>query len=97
VLDTDDPGILRSISDASRLQPADETLRNLLGTLSGKLDLCARLPFLAYEADREGYNHVAAAFRQLAVTERRSLDLLLDSLRLHLEGSAARVPAKGAR
>ena len=97
MLDPDDPATLRRISDSGRLKPADETLRNLLGTLNGKLELCARLPFLAYEADREGHEHAAAAFRQLAATERRSLDELLSGLRLHLECTGAGVPAKGAR
>lgn len=85
VLDPDDPVTLQSITDLGRAQPTDETLRNLLRTLNTKLDLCARLPFLAYEADREGFGDAAAAFRALGVSERQALAKLLTSLRLHLD------------
>jgi rubrerythrin len=85
VLDPDDPVTLRRLSDLRSQQPADETLKNLLGTLNAKLELCARLPFLAYEADREGYAEAAATFRELAVTERQSLADLLTSLKTHLD------------
>ena len=97
MLDPDDPVTLRRLSDLGRAQPADETLRNLLGTLNAKLDLCARLPFLAYQADREGFEHAAATFSELAVMERRSLEDLLASLRLHLDRMADEMPSKEAR
>jgi hypothetical protein len=85
VLDPDDPVTVQRLSDLGRAQPADETLRNLLGTLNTKLDLCARLPFLAYQADREGFEQAAATFRELAVMERRSLADLLTGLKSHLD------------
>lgn len=55
--------------------------------LSTKLDLCARLPFLAYQADREGFEDAAATFREMALDERRSLAELLATLRFHLDES----------
>lgn len=97
MLDPDDPVTLQRLSDLRRSQPADATLANLLATLSGKLELCARLPVLAYEADREGHVGTAAAFRALADSERRSLEALLDSLRRHLEIARSGVPTEAER
>ena len=94
MLDPDDPVTVRRLSDLARAQPADETLRNLLGTLNTKLDLCSRLPFLAYQADREGFEQAAATFRELAVMERRSLTDLLTSLRTHLDHTEAGVSSE---
>jgi hypothetical protein len=85
VLDPDDPVTLQRLSDLDRARPTSETLRALLGTLNTKLDLCARLPFLAYQADREGFEDAAATFREMAVYERRSLDGLLATLKCHLD------------
>jgi rubrerythrin len=96
VLDPDDPVTLSRLSDLRQSQPADATLRNLLQTLSTKLELCARLPVLAYEADREGHTKTAAAFRRLAAVERRSLDELLESLKRHLEPTEAHVHTEDA-
>jgi hypothetical protein len=97
VLDPDDPVTLRRLSDLRRSYPADTTLRNLLGALSTKLEVCARLPVLAYEAEQDGHEQAAAAFRELANDERRGLDVLLSSLRLHLDGMAHEMPSKEAR
>jgi rubrerythrin len=85
VLDPDDPVTLRRLSDLRRAQPTDETLKALLGTVSTKLELCGRLPFLAYQADQEGFGDVAEAFRRLATVERESLNGLLASLGFHLD------------
>jgi len=94
VLDRDDPVTLRRLSDLRRSQPTDETLKGLLGTLSTKLELCGRLPFLAYQADQEGFAEAATAFRSLAMSEKRSLEDLLESLRHHLERTADGVGAR---
>ena len=96
MLDPDDPVTLRRLSDLRRAQPTDETLKALLGTLSTKLELCGRLPFLAYQADQEGFADVASAFRNLAIAERRSLEELLTSLRYHLDQTAVRVGSEPA-
>jgi hypothetical protein len=85
VLDPDDQVTLQRLSDLDRTRPTDETLRALLGTLTTKLDLCTRLPFLAYQADREGFEDAAASFRSMAVHERRALADLLVALRSHLD------------
>ena len=85
MLDPDDPVTVQRLSDLDRARPADETLRALLGTLTTKIDLCARLPYFAYQADREGFDDAAAAFREMAVDERRSLSGLLAVLQSHLE------------
>lgn len=85
MLDPDDPVTFQRLSDLERARPADETLRALLGTLNTKLDLCTRLPFLAYQADREGFEDAAASFRAMAVHERRMLADLLVALKSHLD------------
>jgi rubrerythrin len=96
VLDPDDPVTLRRLSDLRRSQPTDETLKALLGTVSTKLELCGRLPFLAYQADQEGFQDVASAFRSLAIAERRLLEELLTSLRFHLERTTETAAAEPA-
>jgi hypothetical protein len=79
----------RRLSDLRRAQPADATLRNLLGVVSAKLELCASLPVFEWEAGSEGYEECAAAFRKLAEAERRSCSDVLDRLREHLDQRAA--------
>ena len=96
MLDQDDSVTLRRLSDLRRAQPTDETLKALLGTLSTKLELCGQLPFLAYQADQEGYQDAATVFRNLAAAERRSLEELLGSLRCHLDRTAVRVGSEPA-
>ena len=91
MLDPDDPVTIQRLSDLDRARPADETLRALLGTLNTKIDLCSRLPFLAYQADREGFEDAAASFRAMAMEERRSLADLLVTLRCHLDLTQERV------
>jgi hypothetical protein len=85
VLDPDDPATLHRLSDLERLKAGSETLRALLETVNTKLDLCARLPFLAYQAEREGFEDAAATFREMALDERRSVARLLATLRSHLD------------
>jgi rubrerythrin len=96
VIDPDDQVTLRRLSDLRRAQPTDETLKALLGAVSTKLELCGRLPFLAYQADQEGFQDAATAFRNLAVAERRSLEELLGSLKYHLDHTADRVTPESA-
>ena len=96
MLDPDDPVTLRRLSDLKAAQPTDETLKGLLGTLSTKLELCGRLPFLAYQADQEGFRDAAAAFRALAVSERRSIADLVASLRTHLDHIDVLAPSEPA-
>jgi hypothetical protein len=79
----------RRLTDLRRAQPADATLKNLLGVVSAKLELCASLPVFQWEAESEGYDESATAFRNLAEAERRSCADVLDRLRDHLEQRAA--------
>ena len=74
----------KRLTDLRRAQPADATLKNLLGVLSAKLELCASLPVYEWEAVSEGYEACARAFRELAEAERRSCSEVIDRLREHL-------------
>jgi hypothetical protein len=87
VLQPDDSAAARRLSDLRRAQPADATLQNLIGLLSAKLELCARLPVFEYEAGSDGHAACAATFRELAELERRSFNSLLICLREHLDAS----------
>lgn len=78
------------LGDLRRAQQADATLKNLLGVLNAKLELCACLPVYEWEASREGHTERAAAFRDLAEAERRSCSDVLDHLRAHLEQRATK-------
>jgi hypothetical protein len=80
----------RRLGNLRRTQPGDATLRNLLGVLSAKLELCASLPVYEWEAGSEGYPERAAAFRELAEAERRSCSEVLEQLQAHLEQRAAK-------
>jgi hypothetical protein len=75
----------RRLTDLRRAQPTDATLRNLLGVLSAKLELCASLPVYEWEAGSEGHDDCAAAFRLLAEAERQSCNDVLNQLRVHLD------------
>ncbi len=83
------------LTELRRSQPGDATLQNLLHVMSGKLELCGRLPIFEYEAGVEGNRACAAAFHELAETERRSFDALVACLRAHLDvtGSRRHLPA----
>jgi hypothetical protein len=81
-----------SINDLRGASPADAALQNLLGVLSAKLELCARLPVFAFEAGNAGHESCAAAFRNLADSERRSFEDLLVCLRTHLEDTSGEPP-----
>jgi hypothetical protein len=90
VLPPNDSPAARSLQDLRRAQPADATLQNLLGVLSAKLELCARLPIFEYEASAEDHDDCADAFRVLADRERASFNALLDCLRRYLQSGADR-------
>jgi hypothetical protein len=96
VISQTDPGVAtKRITDLQRAQPVDATLKNLLGVLNAKLELCASLPLYEWEAGSEGYDECAAAFRRLAEDERRSCNAVMERLRHHLERRAQGVA--GAR
>ena len=72
------------LSILQRSRAADTTLKNLLNTLSGQIQACANFAVFAYEADSEGHEPLAAAFRDLAQVEQASFNTMLDCLRRHL-------------
>ena len=72
------------LSDLQRSRAADATLKNLLSTLTGQIQTCAKLAVFEYEADSEGHPALAAAFHELGEVERASFDQLLEYLRRHL-------------
>jgi hypothetical protein len=96
VADTNTQATLERLSDLREAQAADATLRNLVHTLSAKLEFCARFPVLAYEAEQEGHVQTAAAFSDLATGERRLLDELLETTKRFLEGTEAKPPEEKA-
>jgi hypothetical protein len=79
----------RRLTDLRRAQPADATLKNLLGILSAKLELCASLPVYEWEAGSEGFEECAAAFRRLGEIERSSCAEVIERLREHLDHHAS--------
>ena len=86
---TDSSEATRRLGDLRRTQPADATLKNLLGVLSAKLELCATLPVFEWEAGREGHAESATAFRDLAEAERLSCCDVIEQLQAFLERRAA--------
>jgi hypothetical protein len=72
------------LSDLQRSHAADATLKNLLTTLTGQIQSCAKLAVFEYEADTDGHKELALAFHDLGEIERESFNTLLEYLRRHL-------------
>ena len=72
------------LSKLQRSRAADATLKNVLTTLSGQIQTCANLAVFAYEADTEGHQALAGAFRNLVEVEQASFNTMLECLRHHL-------------
>ena len=89
MLGPDDSSAVRRLNDLRATMPGDRTLQSLLGILSAKLDLCAKLPIYEYEATSQGHAHCVAAFQRMAEHERRSLEEALRALRVHLDATLA--------
>ena len=83
------------LAELRSAQPCDTTLQNLLSILNAKLDLSARLPVFEYEADSEGFQEAASFMSALASAERESVQDVLRSLRLHLDGTSGRFTPTG--
>jgi hypothetical protein len=81
VIRPDENDAARRLSSLRQAQPVDATLRNLLGVLNAKLDLCARLPVYEWEAQHAGHDSCAQAFGSWAEAEHRSCAEVLDCLR----------------
>jgi N-acetylglucosamine kinase-like BadF-type ATPase len=76
---------INSLSELRGSLFPDPTLRNIVGLLQTKLELCARLPVLVFEAVREGDESGARLFRSLAAAEERQTAELLAALKQHLD------------
>lgn len=85
------------LAELRQSQPGDTTLQNLLHVLSGKLELCGRLPIFEYEAGIEGHRTCAAAFQELAAIEHESFNALVVCLRGHLDETARRQTGGGLK
>jgi hypothetical protein len=81
---TDGMPAVQRLTELQRGLSTDLTLRNLLGVLDAKLELCSRLPVYAWEADNEGHGELADSFLRLADEERVACGRMLDDLRKHL-------------
>ena len=85
------------LSKLQRSRAADSTLKNLLATLSGQIQTCSNLAVFAYEADTEGHQALAGAFRDLAQTEQASFNTMLECLRRHLNELPQNAPTAPVR
>jgi len=85
------------LSKLQRSRAADATLKNLLATLSSQIQTCSNLAVFAYEAETEGHQALAGAFRDLAQVEQASFTTLLDCLRRHLNELPQNPPTAAVR
>jgi hypothetical protein len=84
--------MIRRLSELRATQPADATLRNLIGILQTKLELSARLPVLVFEAEEDGDHECARLFRSLVLSEKQQIAALLEGLRKHLDAQLEHLP-----
>jgi hypothetical protein len=96
VSETRRPSTTQRLAELRSAQPCDTTLQNLLSILNAKLDLSARLPVFEYEADSEGFPEAASFMSALASAERESVQDVVRSLRLHLDGTSGRFSSSKA-
>jgi hypothetical protein len=85
---------IRRLNELRSSRYADPTLRNLVGLLQSKLELCARLPVLVHEADTEGHDKSARLFRSISIAEDRQVAELIETLRAHLDGYSGGAASK---
>jgi rubrerythrin len=85
--------VFTRLSDIRTSGPADRTLQNLLSLLNSKLELSAKLPILAYEAESEGHAGCAMVFHSIALSEEAQIFELFGALREQLDGTLATQPA----
>jgi hypothetical protein len=96
VIRPEENGAAQRLSSLRQAQPVDATLRNLLGVLDTKLELCARLPVYEWEAKHAGHDSCAQAFGNWADAEHRSCAEVLSCLREALSQQAG-VPEASCR
>ena len=68
-------------------EPVQNTIHNLIPTLSVKLDSAARYSLYQEDARKDGYEDVEQIFSSLAERERQDISQLLDALRKNVGGS----------
>ena len=85
------------LSKLQRSRAADATLKNVLSTLSGQIQTCANLAVYAYEADTEGHQALAGAFRDLVEVEQASFNTMVECLRRHLNEQPQQSAASAVR
>jgi hypothetical protein len=79
---------IRSIEDLHSASLVDSTMANLVAVLKEKIDLSARLPLYAYQADEAGHLETLGLFRELANLERQTIERLITGLSAYLDGEA---------
>ena len=65
-------------------QPVENTIHNLVQTLSTKLDSAARYGLYTEDARTDGYSDCAEMFGRLAEREQESIDDLMRCLQKHV-------------
>jgi rubrerythrin len=65
-------------------QPVQNTIHNLVQTLSTKLDSAARYGLYTDDARRDGYNDCAEMFEKLASREEESISDVVRCLQKHI-------------
>jgi hypothetical protein len=73
-----------SIDQIREAQPVQNSIHDLVQTLSVKLDSAARYGLYQEDAREDGFDDCAALFGRLAEQERRAIDELMGCLRDHL-------------
>jgi rubrerythrin len=73
-----------SIEEIREARPVQNSVHNLIQTLSVKLDSAARYGLYQEDAKEEGFDDCAALFGRLAEQERGAIDDLMGCLREHL-------------
>jgi rubrerythrin len=73
-----------SIEEIREARPVQNSIHNLIQTLSVKLDSAARYGLYQDDAAEEGFDDCATLFGRLADQERAAIDDLMGCLRDHL-------------
>jgi hypothetical protein len=73
-----------SIEQIREAQPVQNSIHDLIQTLSVKLDSAARYGLYQEDAREDGFDDCAALFGRLAEQERGAIDELMGCLRDHL-------------
>jgi hypothetical protein len=75
--------------------PVNNTIHNLVQTLSVKLDSSYRYGLYQEDAVKDGYEDCAQVFGDIAARERETIDRLVRCLREHIGDAAVTMGAEG--